>query len=69
MHFLSSVYSVTIPLHFSRLSIVQHQEVTIHIYMQHSRSTDSQLKRNTRTICCTFTLLNPDDEQLQARNM
>jgi hypothetical protein len=31
MHYLSSVYSVTIPLHVSGLLVVHHQEVTLYI--------------------------------------
>jgi hypothetical protein len=31
MHYLSSVYSVAIPLHVSGLLLVQHQEVTMYI--------------------------------------
>jgi hypothetical protein len=33
MHCLSSVYSVTVPLHVSGLLVVHHQEVTMYIYM------------------------------------
>jgi hypothetical protein len=33
MHYLSSVYSVTIPLHVSGLLVAHHQEVTIYIYI------------------------------------
>src|SRR5215468_331905 len=32
MHCLSSVYSVTIPLHVSGLLVAHHQEVTMYIY-------------------------------------
>jgi hypothetical protein len=32
MHYLSSVYSVTIPLHVSGLLVAHHQEVTMYIY-------------------------------------
>jgi hypothetical protein len=31
MHYLSSVYSVTIPLHVSGLLVAHHQEVTMYI--------------------------------------
>jgi hypothetical protein len=31
MHYLSSVYSVTIPLHVSDLLVAHHQEVTFYI--------------------------------------
>jgi hypothetical protein len=33
MHCLSSVYSVTTPLHVSGLLVAHHQEVTMYIYM------------------------------------
>jgi hypothetical protein len=57
MHYLSSVYSITIPLHVSGLPISHHQEVTIYL------AADSQLKCTTRTIYCIYTLLHPDDGQ------
>jgi hypothetical protein len=31
MHYLSSVYSITIPLHVSGLLVAHHQEVTMHM--------------------------------------
>jgi hypothetical protein len=31
MHYLSSIYSVTIPLHVSGLIVAHHQEVTMYI--------------------------------------
>jgi hypothetical protein len=50
MHYLSSVYSVTIPLHVSDLPVARHQEVTI--YMQ-------QIVRVARTKTYnTYQLLN-----------
>jgi hypothetical protein len=85
MHYLSSVYSVTIPLHVSGLLVSHHQEVTTYIcnkwYVLYdlddhqlaslgwdcpipTRPAYSQLKRTTRTICCIYTLLPPDDGQL-----
>jgi cation transport ATPase len=85
MHYLSSVYSVTIPLHVSGLLVVHHQEVTVYIcnnwYVWYvlatvcwpgwngtgsipTRPADSQLQCTTRTNCCIYTLLHPDDGQL-----
>jgi hypothetical protein len=54
MHHLSSVYSVTIPLHVSGLLVAHHQEVAMY-------TCDSQLKRTTHTNCNIYTLLPPDD--------
>jgi hypothetical protein len=55
MHYLSSVYSVAIPLHVSGLLVANHQEVTMYtcnnwydLYVL----ADGQLKRTTRTNCC-----------------
>jgi hypothetical protein len=84
MHYLSSVYSVTIPSHVSGLLVAQHQEVTMYIcnnwYVLYvlavswpgwnrtnsipTRLADSQLRRTTRTNCCIYKLLPPDDGQL-----
>jgi hypothetical protein len=72
MHYLSSVYSVTIPLHVSGLLVAYYQEVTMYICNTcwvgtgptSTRPTDSRLKRTTRTICCIYTLLPPDNRQL-----
>jgi hypothetical protein len=52
MHYLSSVYSVTIPLHVSGLLVAHHQEVW---------ARRQQLRRTTRTNCHIYTLLPPDD--------
>jgi hypothetical protein len=82
MHYLSSVYSVTIHLHVSGLLVAHHQEVTMYIrnkrYVLYvlvecqrtgpARSADSQLKRTTLIICCIYTLLPPDDGQLASSN-
>jgi hypothetical protein len=62
VHYLSSVYSVTTPLHVSALLVADHQEVTM--YICNNWPSDSQLKRTTRTNCCIYTLLPPDDGQL-----
>jgi hypothetical protein len=72
MHCLSSVYSVTIPLHVLGLLVAHHQEVTMYIcnnwYVLYvllgTRPTDNQLKHTTHTGCCIYTLLPPDDGQL-----
>jgi hypothetical protein len=79
MHYLSSVYSVTIPLHVSSLLVAHHQVVAMYIcdswcvlyvivdcqlaWLEGNSITpaDSQLKRTTRTNCCIYTLLPPDD--------
>jgi hypothetical protein len=61
---LSSVYSVTIPLHASGMLVDHHQEVAIYIYDNWYVLyvlTESQLKRTTRTNCHIYTLLPPDD--------
>jgi hypothetical protein len=74
MHYSSPVYSVTIPLHRSGLLVAHHQEVTVYrIYatigtccafcFELTRPADSQLKR-TRSICCIYILLPPDDGKL-----
>jgi hypothetical protein len=67
MHYLSSVYSVTITLHVSGLLVAHHQEATQCIYMQQmicvvrflltvisTTPADSQLKRKTCNICCIY---------------
>jgi hypothetical protein len=76
MHYLSSVYSVSIPLQVSGLLVAHHQRVTMYMcnkwYMlyvlvdcQLARlGADSQLKRTTRTICYIYALLPPDDGEL-----
>jgi hypothetical protein len=59
MHYLSSVYSVTIPLHVSGLLVAHHQEVTTHIcnnwyvlyVLVDCPRPDSRLRRTTRTNC------------------
>jgi hypothetical protein len=70
MYYLSSVYSVTIPLHVSGLLVVHHQEVTMHIcdnwYVLYvlvdcRRADFSGLRRTTHTNCHIYTLLPPDD--------
>jgi hypothetical protein len=70
MHYLSPVYSVTIPLHVSGLLVAHHQEVTMNMcnkwYVLYVL-VDFQLarpKHTTRTICCICTLLLPYDGQL-----
>jgi len=66
MHYLSSVYFVSQPLHVSGISVAYHQEVHC-IYttigmsrafqlMSVGRPTASQLKRTTRTNCCIYTI-------------
>jgi hypothetical protein len=73
MHYLSSVYSVTIRLHVSGLLVAHHKEVTMYIcdnwYVLYalvdcsipSRPADSQLNGTTRTNRHIYTLLPPDD--------
>jgi hypothetical protein len=63
MHYSSLVYSVTIPLHVSGLLVAHHQKVTMYICNNWYVLYVSQLKRTTRTICCTYKLLPPDDGQ------
>jgi hypothetical protein len=74
MHYLSSVYWVTIPLHVLDLLLAHHQEVTLYIcdnqyvlYVivdcRHAWM-DSQLRCTTRTNCQMYTLIPPDDGQL-----
>jgi hypothetical protein len=76
-HYLSSVYSVTIPLHVAGLLVDHRQEDTIYtVYATNgtccgkeqrtipTRPTDSQLKGTTQTISCIYTLLPRDDGQL-----
>jgi hypothetical protein len=75
MHYLSSVYSVTTPLHVLGLLVAHHQEVTMYIsdkwyvlYMLvncwRARAADSRLRRTTCTTCHIYTLLPPDDGKL-----
>jgi hypothetical protein len=77
MHYLPSVYSVTIPLHVSGLLVPHHQELKIYICDNWcvlfvlvdcqrfgTRLADSQLKRTTHTKCFIYILLTPDDGQL-----
>jgi hypothetical protein len=72
MDYLSSVYSVSIPLHVSGLLVVHYQEVTMYICYkwytlfvlvdcQLAIPADSQLKRTTHTRCFIYTLLPPAD--------
>jgi hypothetical protein len=72
MHYLSSVYSVTITLHVLGLLVAHHQEVTVYVcdnwYMlytlvgcQRAWPADSQLIHTTHTSCHIYTLLLPDD--------
>jgi hypothetical protein len=70
MHYLSSVYSVTIHLHVSGLLVAHHQEVTMYIcdnwFMLYDlidcwRTADSRLRRTTHTNGRIYTLLPPDD--------
>jgi hypothetical protein len=68
MHYLSLIYFVTQPLHGSGLFIAHHQEVyTVYIYIAVGtcykltgrwlgQPATSQLKRITRTNCCTYTV-------------
>jgi hypothetical protein len=61
MHYLSSVNFVTQPLHVSGMFIAHHQEVFT-VYIQQlvrsilTQPAASQLKRITRTNCCTYTV-------------
>jgi len=63
MHYVSSVYFVSQPLHVSSISVAHHQE----IYCIHTTigmccafqltvcwPTDNQLKSTTHTNCCTY---------------
>jgi hypothetical protein len=76
MHYLSSVYYVTVPLRVSGLIVANHQEVAMYIcnkwYVLYvlvdcqlacltNQASDSQIKRTTRTIFCIYTLLPRDD--------
>jgi hypothetical protein len=62
MHYLSSVYSVTIPLHVSGLLVAHHQEVAMYIWtICMCWPTNSQLWCTTRTNCHIYALLLPDD--------
>jgi hypothetical protein len=60
MHDFSSVYSIIIPVHVLGLLVVHYEELT------GSWPVDSQLKRTARAICCIYTLLPPDDGQLES---
>jgi hypothetical protein len=62
MHYLSSVYSVTIPLHVSGLLVAHHQEATICIF--ESWDMLYVLVDCQPTWCEWNTLLPPDDGQL-----
>jgi hypothetical protein len=79
LHYLSSVYSVTIPLHVLNLLVTHHQVETMYIcnnlYVLYvlvncqqawipTRPANSQLRHTTCTSCCIYTLLPPDDGQL-----
>jgi hypothetical protein len=68
MHYLSSVYSVTILLHVSGLLVAHHQEVTMHmqplVRVVRFSSLSAGLVGMERTICCVYTLLPPDDRQM-----
>jgi hypothetical protein len=55
MHYLSSVYSVTIPLHDCQLAWLRSIP---------TRPADSRLRRTTRTNCCIYALLPHNDGQL-----
>jgi hypothetical protein len=66
MHQLSSVYSVTTPLHVSGLIVANHQEIAIYMYMWQLVSVVflSPLSADLDgppTICHICTLLPPDD--------
>jgi hypothetical protein len=77
MHYLSSVYSVTTPLHVLGLLAAHHQEVTMCIcnklyvwyvlldcrWVVPTRPADCQLRCTTCTDCCMYTLLLPDGGQ------
>jgi hypothetical protein len=51
MHYLPSVYSITIPLHVSDLLVAHHQGVIMYICEKWY-------------VLCIYTLLPPDDGQL-----
>jgi hypothetical protein len=63
MHYLSSVYSVTIPLHVSGLILTNHQEITMYVcnnwyvlyVLVDCRPADGQLNRITHTNCHIYT--------------
>jgi hypothetical protein len=60
MHCLSSVYSVTTPLHVSGLLVAHHQEVTMYIcdsWYVLARRANSQLRRTKSTNCNIYKLL------------
>jgi hypothetical protein len=57
MHHLSSIYSVTIPLHVSGLLVAHHQEVTMYVC-------DNCYVLYVLVDCRIYTLLPPDDVQL-----
>jgi hypothetical protein len=54
MHYLSSVYSVTIPLHVSGPLVAHHQEITMYIC-------DNWYVLCVLVDCRVYTLLPPDD--------
>jgi hypothetical protein len=68
MHYLSSVYFVSQPLHVSGITVAHHQEV-YRIYTTDSSiptwPTDIQLKNTTRTNCCIYIYSIPPDDGLQ----
>jgi hypothetical protein len=73
MHYFSSVYSVTTPLHVLGLLVAYDQEVTmymcynwyvLYVLVDCRRAwipADSQLRSTIRTNCHIYTLLSPDD--------
>jgi hypothetical protein len=71
-HYLSSVYSVTIPLRFSDMLAAHHQEVVMYIcdkrYVLSAGLVENQFRRQStktyNTICRIYTLLPLDDGQL-----
>jgi hypothetical protein len=64
MHCLSSVYSVTIPVHVLGLLVAHCQEVRVYIcdswYVLYVL-VDCRCACPTYTNCCMYTLLRPDD--------
>jgi hypothetical protein len=76
MHYLSSVYSVTLLLHVSGLLVAHYQVVTMYMCNNWNvlnvlvdcswptKPAGSQLKRTRHTNCCTYALLPHDNEQL-----
>jgi hypothetical protein len=82
IHYLSSVYSVTIPLHVSGLLVAQHQEVTMYIcdnwyvlyvfvdcrrgWMEWNKFHCIQVHQRTTHTNCRIYILLPPDDGLLA---